>query len=104
VASYAVWSDPAGDATNADWHRLVTGSLASFATGYYVGESDVVGDPEHARRSFAPDARAQRSRCGGCTIRPGRSTRSPMNDGGPRGAPYPCRLKYWTARSCFSAA
>jgi len=32
---------------------------APFATGYYVGESDVIGDPERARRSFAPDARAR---------------------------------------------
>src|SRR5262245_56202574 len=43
-------------------HRLASlgDRLAgAFATGYYVGESDVIGDPERARRSFAPDARAR---------------------------------------------
>jgi FAD/FMN-containing dehydrogenase len=59
VASYAVWSDPTDDAANADWHRTVTGALAPFAAGYYAGESDVIGDPERARRSYTPVARAR---------------------------------------------
>jgi FAD/FMN-containing dehydrogenase len=59
VASYAVWSDPADDIANAAWHRSVTGALAPFAAGYYVGESDVIGDATRARRCFAPAARAQ---------------------------------------------
>jgi hypothetical protein len=59
VASYAVWSDPADDIVNAAWHRSVTDALAPFAAGYYVGESDVIGDATRARRCFAPDARAR---------------------------------------------
>jgi len=59
VASYAVWSDPADDVANADWHRSVTDALVPYAAGYYVGESDVIGDAARARRSFAPAARAR---------------------------------------------
>jgi hypothetical protein len=59
VASYAVWSDPANDVANAVWHRSVTDALAPFATGYYAGESDVIGDAARARRCFTPAARAK---------------------------------------------
>jgi FAD/FMN-containing dehydrogenase len=59
VASYAVWSDPADDVANTSWHRSVIDALEPFATGYYLGESDVIGDATRARRSFAPAARAR---------------------------------------------
>ena len=56
VAAYAAWSDAADDAANIRWHRAVTGALAPFTAGYYVGEADVIGDPERARRAFSPAA------------------------------------------------
>ena len=59
VASYAVWSDPADDVANAEWHRSVTDALAPFVTGYYTGESDVIGDGTRARRAFSPAARVR---------------------------------------------
>jgi FAD/FMN-containing dehydrogenase len=51
---YAIWERPEDDAANAAWHRETIAALDRFAAGHYVGESDIVAQPERAERSFAP--------------------------------------------------
>jgi FAD/FMN-containing dehydrogenase len=51
---YAIWDAPEQDAANAAWHRQLIAALDSFATGHYIGESDIVANPARAARSFAP--------------------------------------------------
>ena len=50
---YAIWERPEDDALNAAWHRETIATLDRFAVGHYVGESDIVAEPERAERSFA---------------------------------------------------
>lgn len=50
---YAIWERPEDTAANTVWHREMIAALDRFAVGHYVGESDIVAEPERARRSFA---------------------------------------------------
>ena len=50
---YAIWERPEDDALNAAWHRATIAVLDRFAVGHYVGESDIVAEPERAERCFA---------------------------------------------------
>lgn len=50
---YAVWERPEDDAGNAAWHRATIAALERYAVGHYVGESDIIGDPRRAERSYA---------------------------------------------------
>ena len=50
---YAVWERPEDNAANAAWHRAVIAALDRYAVGHYVGESDIVGNPRRAERSYA---------------------------------------------------
>jgi FAD/FMN-containing dehydrogenase len=51
---YGIWERPEDDDANATWHRQAIAALDTFAVGHYVGESDIVGEPARAERSFAP--------------------------------------------------
>ncbi len=50
---YAIWERPEEDAANAAWHRATITALDRYAVGHYVGESDIIGDPRRAERSYA---------------------------------------------------
>lgn len=50
---YAVWERHDDDAANAAWHRATIAALDRYAVGHYVGESDIIGDPRRAERSYA---------------------------------------------------
>jgi len=49
----AVWERPEDDAVNTEWHRAAIAGLDEFAIGHYVGESDIIGDPDRAERSYS---------------------------------------------------
>jgi FAD/FMN-containing dehydrogenase len=51
---YAVWDLAKNDAANSDWHRNVVAALDKYAVGHYIGESDIVADPNRAARSYSP--------------------------------------------------
>jgi FAD/FMN-containing dehydrogenase len=53
VGGYAVWDDPAADAVNTRWVREAMAALEPAASGYYIGEADLLADPSRVRRSFA---------------------------------------------------
>jgi FAD/FMN-containing dehydrogenase len=50
----AVWDQPENDAANRAWHKTAIAALDKFAVGHYIGESDIVADPNRAARSFSP--------------------------------------------------
>lgn len=54
ILSYAIWPDAQDDAANLAWHRQTLERLAPYASGHYVGESDIVATPSRAADSFAP--------------------------------------------------
>ncbi|MGH8014117.1 MAG: FAD-binding oxidoreductase [Candidatus Binataceae bacterium] len=49
---YAVWERAEDDAANTDWHRTTITALERYAIGHYVGESDIIGEPRRAERSY----------------------------------------------------
>jgi FAD/FMN-containing dehydrogenase len=51
---YATWESPEDDAVNRAWHQATIAALDQHAIGHYVGESDIVGSPDRAARSYAP--------------------------------------------------
>jgi FAD/FMN-containing dehydrogenase len=50
------WTDPAGDDANIAWHSGCVDLLEPLSVGHYIGESDTVGHPEFAERSFSPSS------------------------------------------------
>ena len=56
VLCYSVWEDEADDEANIGWVRDTMKTLAPFAVGHYVAETDLLADPSRAARSFSPDA------------------------------------------------
>lgn len=63
VACYGAWDDERRDASNLAWHERAKGDLATAASGYYVGETDVL-DASRVSRCFEPETweRLQRLR------------------------------------------
>jgi FAD/FMN-containing dehydrogenase len=51
VAVYAIWADPADDASNIAWLRSTIDSIGQHANGSYVGEADL--SRCHLRRCFS---------------------------------------------------
>jgi FAD/FMN-containing dehydrogenase len=56
VGCYSIWQEPADDAANRAWQRTALTGLEPFASGYYIGESDIVTTPTRAVRSFTAEA------------------------------------------------
>ena len=54
VLCYAIWEEARDDAANRAWHERAMQLLEPFATGHYLGESDIVATPSRARGSFKP--------------------------------------------------
>src|SRR5262249_43421102 len=54
VACDSVWQDEADDDANIRWLTTVMESLAPFAVGRYVAETDLLADPSRPSRSFSP--------------------------------------------------
>ena len=52
ILCYAIWERPEDTIANTAWFREMISALDMFAVGYYVGESDIVAEPERAERSF----------------------------------------------------
>ena len=49
----AIWERPEDDGDNAAWHRATIAGLDKYASGHYIGESDIIVDPSRAERSFS---------------------------------------------------
>jgi FAD/FMN-containing dehydrogenase len=49
----AAWEQPEDDAVNAGWHRSVVAELDEYAVGHYIGETDIIADPQRAERSYS---------------------------------------------------
>jgi FAD/FMN-containing dehydrogenase len=49
----AIWELQADDVANSDWHRATMAALDEYATGHYIGEADIIADPERAERSYS---------------------------------------------------
>jgi FAD/FMN-containing dehydrogenase len=53
VLTYAVWEQEQDDAANVAWSKALVADLEPLASGFYVGETDLLAGPDRARRSFA---------------------------------------------------
>jgi FAD/FMN-containing dehydrogenase len=56
VDCYSVWEDEVDDEANIGWLRDAMKTLAPFAVGHYVAETDLLADSSRAARSFSPAA------------------------------------------------
>lgn len=56
VDCYSVWEDEADDEANIGWLGDAMKTLAPFAVGHYVAETDLLADPSRAAQSFSPVA------------------------------------------------
>lgn len=50
---WTMWNDADGDVSNIEWHRRCCEILKPFATGRYIGESDIIDDPSRAEEAFS---------------------------------------------------
>jgi FAD/FMN-containing dehydrogenase len=50
---WTMWDKANNDASNIDWHRRCCEILKPFATGRYLGESDIVDDRSRAEEAFS---------------------------------------------------
>jgi FAD/FMN-containing dehydrogenase len=50
---WTMWDDANGDVSNIEWHRRCCEILKPFATGRYLGESDIIDDPSRAEEAFS---------------------------------------------------
>jgi FAD/FMN-containing dehydrogenase len=53
VLTYAVWKQVLDDARNVEWSEALVADLEPLASGFYVGETDLLASAERTRRSFA---------------------------------------------------
>jgi FAD/FMN-containing dehydrogenase len=53
VICSAAWERADADEANAAWHRATIAALDQFAIGHYIGETDIIGDPTRAERSYS---------------------------------------------------
>ena len=51
---WTIWEDAKDDAANIEWHRKCCEILKPFASGRYLGESDIIDDPSRAEEAFSP--------------------------------------------------
>ena len=56
VDCYSIWEGEADDEANIGWLRDAMKTLAPFAVGHYVAETDLLADCSRAARSFDPAA------------------------------------------------
>ena len=56
VDCYSVWENEADDEANIGWLRDAMKTLAPFAVGHYVAETDLLANPSRPTRSFSPAA------------------------------------------------
>jgi FAD/FMN-containing dehydrogenase len=56
VDCYSVWEDEANDEANIGWLRDAMTTLAPFAVGHYVAETDLLANASRPARSFSPAA------------------------------------------------
>jgi FAD/FMN-containing dehydrogenase len=52
ILTYAVWTDEQDDAANIAWSKALVADLEPLASGFYVGETDLLASADRARRSF----------------------------------------------------
>jgi FAD/FMN-containing dehydrogenase len=52
ISTYATWERAQDDEANVQWLREHMAGLGAWATGYYAGESDLLAEPNRARRCF----------------------------------------------------
>ncbi|HXL27425.1 MAG TPA: FAD-binding oxidoreductase [Chthoniobacterales bacterium] len=50
---WTMWDDASDDVSNIEWHRRCCEILKPFATGRYLGESDIVDDRSRAEEAFS---------------------------------------------------
>jgi FAD/FMN-containing dehydrogenase len=51
---WTMWEDAKDDTANIGWHRKCCEILKPFASGRYLGESDIIDDPSRAEQAFSP--------------------------------------------------
>ena len=51
---WTIWKDAKDDSANIGWHRKCCEILKPFASGRYLGESDIIDDPSRAEEAFSP--------------------------------------------------
>jgi len=51
---WTMWEDAKDDTANIEWHRKCCEILKPFASGRYLGESDIIDDPSRAEEAFSP--------------------------------------------------
>lgn len=56
---WTMWSDPADDEANTEWHGQCLKRLRLFVAGHYVSESDTVAYPQHVLEAYAESAWAR---------------------------------------------
>jgi FAD/FMN-containing dehydrogenase len=54
VNLYATWTEPEDDGPNVEWVRRSISGLSPWIGGHYVGESDLLAQPDRIRKSFSP--------------------------------------------------
>jgi FAD/FMN-containing dehydrogenase len=47
------WDSSEDDGANNAWHHATVAALERYATGHYIGESDIITDPGRAERSYS---------------------------------------------------
>jgi FAD/FMN-containing dehydrogenase len=52
ISTYATWERPEDDEVNVQWLRDHMAGLGLWATGYYSGESDLLAEPNRAKKCF----------------------------------------------------
>jgi FAD/FMN-containing dehydrogenase len=53
ILTYAVWDQEEEDSSNIAWSKALVADLEPLASGFYVGETDLLATPDRAARSFA---------------------------------------------------
>jgi hypothetical protein len=53
LLTYAVWDREQDDNANVAWSQALVADLEPLASGFYIGETDLLANADRARRSFA---------------------------------------------------
>ena len=52
---WTMWEEASEDAAQRAWHRKALQIIEPFAVGYYIGETDLVENPDHIEKAFSPE-------------------------------------------------
>ncbi len=52
---WSMWDKPEHDEENHQWHDQALKLIEPFTMGYYIGETDIIKHPDHAKKAFSPE-------------------------------------------------